>query len=176
MVNTRSMLPLKLQLRGWDWFGHYRFPIFLAAIAVTLLYCALFVPSPVPGETGTDLAVLAILPVVASMFIALRQRRVLGLQHYATHGDANSNFKLVVELARAEGWKPGEYQSEKFIRLHVPACWSDLCWGELVTVVFDGNDVAISSICDPTKANPSLTSWGRNAGNLEKVKHVLRII
>lgn len=177
----KSSLPTKLPVSGWTWYGHYSLPIQFAGMVLVLVGCVLFVvPSnpehavPTSGEIG-GLGLLSVCMLAVAGLVVRRQRRVLALEHYETPEDAKENFRRLIALASKEGWRisvadPGH------LRMHVPARWSDPCWGEMVSVFLERNIVALNSICDPTKSNPSVASFGRNAKNVEKVKTVLQII
>ena len=177
----KNPLPTRLSLTGWDWLGHYGFPIQLPGLAAVMVGSVLFV-IPSKPESAVDtasewsgLAALVICFMGVAALVLKRQRRVLALQHYETRQDAEENRRRLLVLAKNEAWRVGVADSAH-VRLHVPARWSDLCWGEMVSVFLDGNCVALNSICDPTKTRPSLASFGRNARNVERVKDALGII
>ena len=177
----KSSLPTKLPVSGWNWYGHYSLPIQFAGIVLVLFGWVLFVTLsnpehavPTSGEIGGLGLVSACLLTIAGLVVR-RQRRVLALEHYETHEDAGENFRRLIALASNEGWKIG-VADPGHLQMHVPARWRDFCWGEMVSVFLERNNVALNSICDPTKSKPSIASFGRNALNVDKVKTALQII
>jgi hypothetical protein len=177
----KNSLPTRLSFTGWDWLNHHSFPIQLAGLVVVLVGCVLFVTPSTPEnaiDSPSEWSGLGVLVVCCLGFAALvlrRQRRVLALQQYETRQDAEENRRRLLVLAKNEGWRVSVADSAH-IRLHVPARWSDLCWGEMVSVFLERNWVALNSICDPTRNRPSLVSFGRNARNVHRVKVALEII
>jgi hypothetical protein len=176
----KASLPERLPIRGWEWLGHYGLPIQSSALAVVLIYVALFV-SPVKQQSSGAIDAGGLI-VLSSVFLTIagvvlyRQRRVLTLEHLKTKNDAEGNFRALLWLAKNEGWRVNVVGQNKHLRMHVPARWFDPCWGEMVSVLFEADEVALSSICDPTKPRPSIASFGRNARNLAKVKGALDVI
>lgn len=177
----KNSLPTKLSVSGWSWYGHYSLPIQFVGLVIVLVGCVLFVtPSnperaaPTIGEVG-GLSLLSLCLLTIAGLVLRRQRRVLTLEQYETREDAEENLRRLIALASAEGWRIG-VSDPAHLQMHVPARWSDFCWGEMVSVFLEGRYVALNSICDPTKNQPSVASFGRNARNVAKVKAALQII
>ena len=146
-----------------------------------MIGCVLFV-TPTKPEDAVDsasewsgLGVLVVCVLGIAALVLKRQLRVLALERHETRHEAEENRRRLLLLAKKEGWRVSVADAAH-VRLHVPARWNDLCWGEMVSVFLHGNWVALNSICDPTRSSPSLASFGRNARNVERVKDALEII
>jgi hypothetical protein len=98
------------------------------------------------------------------------------MKHFRTRHLAAENYERVLALATREKWAASVQEPGAQLRLHVKPGLLAPTWGEMITIYFEGNDIAVNCICDPHVSRPSLTSWGRNEDHLSKIKDCLVVI
>lgn len=115
-----------------------------------------------PKELLTSGSYLFLIPAFILYFI---QRARLRLKEYRIP-NTNESFKGALEkTARELGWEVEDNKNE-YVRLHRKWNWS-ASWGELITIIRDGDRILINSICDPDAFFISVVSYGWNKKNVK---------
>jgi hypothetical protein len=170
------MLPKRLPLRGYDlWCGHYQAVWAFGVLSLLLIWTITSAIGEFRLSGALYIAFFAALFWTPIWLLWKRQNNVLNMEIAHTKDLAASNYSKVMSLAASEKWDIWKDEPYVSLQLRVRPGWFDFTWGELVSVYFEGADVAMNCICDPYVSKPSLASWGRRDEHLAKVKETLRV-
>ncbi len=103
--------------------------------------------------------------LIPMLFFYFYQKRKLKLKEFKLKV-SNQTFKDAFEKTALElNWNV-EINKPTFFRAHRDWNWSD-SWGELITIIKDGDRILINSICDPNAIFISVVSYGWNKRNVK---------
>lgn len=141
----------RLQLPRMDrviYFAPALFFGYLAALCVGLILTSIFLVKVRNPEAIAGAGIFGLLVTVGLGALLLRaQLNDLRYMRFATHCDAETNYRTVLNSIHAAGWTITRSEPAQFIDARVSD--SLLSRGEWVAVRFRGRDVWIASICDP---------------------------
>ena len=163
----------ELRLGRWDKFNHY-FPVYvLFGISVSMpgfwLYDQVIgLPKPSvihPGDLTFNLFIF--IPLVLGVLVFRSQKQALRLVSVKTGRERSENRELVRKAAKTLQCSIAVAAENEFVGITNPPFRSG-SWGERITVLFEGDEVFVNSICDPDKQT-SLVSCGRNGANVRVI-------
>jgi hypothetical protein len=141
----------RLRLHGADWaryFAPVAFCAYLAAICVALIVTSAFLHDPREALAVSAAAAFGLLLSgtlgMGVLGVQLHELRYLSV---ASAFDSESNFELLIRLARELGWQLTLGQPGR--RLEFRTADSMLQQGERVVVLLRERQVLIACICDP---------------------------
>ncbi|MGI8882621.1 MAG: hypothetical protein ACR2IA_00040, partial [Pyrinomonadaceae bacterium] len=73
--------------------------------------------------------------------------------------------EIIEKIINKYGWQISINTSKEII---AKTPFSGKSWGERVTIIFDGNNILVNSICDPDERT-SVVSMGRNEQNIRLI-------
>lgn len=160
----------ELQLSLWHKLSHFGFICFLLFISFVMMSIGVFfyfkdgrnpfVPAMIYVVTGP---VLLCIP----FYILLKNRLKFKILHSKLGHD-----QLITELkklCKEEGWFIAYNKGNTFIAKTKASLTS---WGERVTILFNGDEIYVNSISDPSD-RPSLIAIGPNRHNLKVVTDLI---
>lgn len=153
----------ELQLEFWDKINHFSIVLcsFVFAVFVPLMILFYQIYDP---ESNKNYGVLWFSPVfviVGVIFYFIQKKRLKLTLIKATISSEEFD-KIIKQICNKYRWQISTNTS-KVIVAKTP--FSGSSWGEQVTIIFDGNNLFVNSICDLDKQN-SVVSFGRNAQNV----------
>jgi hypothetical protein len=154
----------RLALKGTDFLAHYSLPFLLLIPSAVAVYCIVtndYVSSAIPGA-----CIICVVTLAASGFFAWYQTRALRFRLFQTSSDAHENYHKVLQAVHKEHWQVQYVHADS--RVVATVRGFPITWGERVEVRFQGSDVLVNSICDPSKYF-AVFSWGRNRENMSRV-------
>lgn len=158
-----------VQLKGMAKFTHFSPLIFVLLFPVIGLIFLFNNPQDLHKPESIDLELLDVIPVPIAVFLFWHLKRLLRFKLVHTTHSAEENYQAVVSLAHKLGWNIKIQRPSEFIQASAGGFPQTLLsWGEQVTVRFLKSDIYVNSICDPNERS-SLSSWGRNSGNVQSV-------
>jgi hypothetical protein len=100
-----------------------------------------------------------------SLLIYLLQKRRLKFKIITTTLSHPEILKIIGQVSKDLDWIPDTHSANTYIATTNPGFFSG-SWGEQITILFDGNQIFINSVCNP-EDRPSLVSFGRNRNNMK---------
>jgi len=163
---NKSIETGELQLNCKDMLTHFGVVGFLFFMPLMLLSIHLFQyfkgnPSSLRG----DEFYILIIPIIIGFLFFLLQKSRLKLKVLTATLSQKELTSYIEQLCQEWDWKPYFHNKNIFIAKTKMGGGS---WGEQVTILFNGNQVWVNSICDPDKKG-SLVSFGRNRENVQAV-------
>ena len=173
---TTEPLPRRVSLGVYGWISHYSLSLYLSAISIVCLYFAT-VDGPGQRRHDPNLLWVAVPASVVAYGFAWIRTRSLGFTILKTADGAADNYRKILEVMVEQDWRVREFRDGEMISAQVRAPWSDLTWGELITVRMHGSYVALNCVGDPY-SGPSGSRTDSSRAKLEKdlVVGALRII
>lgn len=160
----------KLQLSRKDWLTHFGVAGFLFFIPLMLFSIHLFKffeGNPFSFRDGE--VYLLLVPIIIGFLFLLLQRGRLKFKVLTTTLSQKELTEYIERLCKEWDWKPYFHNKNVFIAKTKRGGGS---WGEQVTILYNGNEVWVNSICDPDKKG-SLVSFGRNRQNVQAVADLI---
>src|SRR5258706_5948471 len=150
-----SGFPARVRLSWLGWVNHYFIGLVLAGLSVAALIGA------ASGKQLHDSGPWWIAGICATVAypVLVSQRRRLAFTVYETLDDARENYAKVIGLIERKQWDVIASTPGSSISATVRAKWTELTWGDLVTVVFIGSRVAINSIGNPYAGPHGGATW-----------------
>jgi hypothetical protein len=142
----------RMELAGVDrarYFVPTAICVYLAGICVLLMITSAFLVTlqNAVAVTAAGLFGLLLTGGLGTVFW-LAQRRDLNYLRLATCADAASNFNRVLRAATSAGWRI--VREEAPWRIDAATTVSLLDGGERIAIRFQGSEVLVASICDPS--------------------------
>jgi len=141
-----------MELRGVDrvrYFVPTAICLYLAIVCVVLIVVSLFLVSLQNAVAVTAAGVFGLLMTSGLGFAFWRsQRKDLRYTLITTGADSATNFSAVRSAATGAGWRIVREEAPR--RLVAETSVSILDAGERIEVCFDGAEVRVASICDPS--------------------------
>ncbi len=157
----------ELQLPFWQKVTHFEIVLWSFGVAVIMPLITLFYEIYDPARNKNSYGIIwysLIFVSVGVMFYFIQKKRLKLTLIKANI--SRRDFDRILEKIRSRyGWRVSTNAS-KVIVAKTP--FSGKSWGEQVTIIFDGNNLYINSICDPDKQT-SVVSFGRNAQNIRLI-------
>lgn len=172
----QSILKRHLQLEGMAKLTHFE-PV------LWLLFVAAMFPAFVGyewlrygevislGLTLEMLLIFSLIPTALALCLYIYQTRQLRLWRIITSRSVDENRDIVIDTANRNDWKIRNNRKNFMMLKTHPSFWSG-SWGEQITLILDGRDIWLNSICDPEN-HTSIVSMGRNRQNIEILTHAL---
>lgn len=168
---TKSIESKELKLLGWRNFTHYQIVWYFILIAATSLF--IFSKELI---SGTPKAFDRLWPItlfltpislgLAGLYYKI-QRKKLNFRVYRTTVSREQLDRIIAKVAKDLQWTI-IIKNEILIEAKTsPGFWSG-SWGELITILVDGQTVLVNCICDPDKP-ASVTSYGRNKKQIDRL-------
>jgi hypothetical protein len=158
----------RVDLRGREWFTHYYVGAMSLFAGVALEYFHSVTPAGSPKHDGAA-------PFYGMAFIAVGaftiwwQRRALRFRRIRTRRTAAENYAAVVALAEHERWRLAERRDAFSIQALTGPEWPR-SYKRRTTVLFDGQDVYVSSIMNPGRFwTPGAFSFGGISDDISAV-------
>lgn len=168
---TKSIESQELKLLGWRKFTHYEIvSIFLLIAAITLV---LFLRELINGtpkafeKLWPVLLIFMLIPIGLARLYYKIQRNKLKFRIYSTTISREHLDRIIAKVAKDFQWKIIINKGNLVEAKTSPSFWSG-SWGELITILIDGQTILANCICDPDK-QASVTSYGRNKKQLDKL-------
>ncbi len=157
----------ELQLEFWNKVTHFEivFWSFAFAVFVPLLLLFYQIYEPTNIKNYGVLWFSPVLIVVGVIFYFIQKNR-LKLIPIKTNLSKEDFDKIIDQISKKYGWQISRNTSKEIV---AKTPFSGKSWGEQVTIIFDGNNLLINSICDPDKW-ASVVSLGRNAQNVRLIR------
>lgn len=163
----------ELRLSRWDKFSHY-FPAYaMFGISVSMPGFWLYdrvIGLPKPSVIHPDdltFSLFVVVPLIVGIVIYRSQKQALQLVSVKTGRERSENRELVRKAAKTLQCSIAVDDEDEFVGITNPPFRSG-SWGERITVLFEGDEVFVNSICDADKPD-SLVSCGRNRANVRKI-------
>lgn len=102
--------------------------------------------------------------IPAILFFVIQWNR-LKFKTYKTKVTDNEFETALKKTANELGWSI-EQSKNGFVRAHRTWSWSS-SWGELITIIYEEDQLLINSICDPNAPFISVVSYGWNKKNIK---------
>ncbi len=170
---NKSIETGELQLNCKDWLTHFGVVGFLFFMPLMLLSIHLFKffeGNPFSFRDGEFY--ILIVPIIIGFLFFILQRSRLKFKVLTVRLSQKELTAYIEQLCKEWDWKPYFHNKNIFIAKTKMGGGS---WGELVTILFNGNEVWINSICDPDK-HGSIVSMGRNRENVKAVTDLIENI
>jgi hypothetical protein len=156
----------ELQLSTVGKFNHWSPIFFLLLVPVVILISiAVSIISQHSFHISQAELRIIIIPSVLSLLIYLVQKRRLKFKIITTTLSQPEILKIIKQVSKDLNWIPGTHSANTFIATTNPGFFSG-SWGEQITILFDGNQIFVNSVCNP-QDRPSLASFGRNRNNMK---------
>lgn len=156
----------ELQLPSWQKKTHYEVVWWSFAIAVffplMILFYQLYDSARIKNYGVLWLSPIFIFVGVILYFI---QKNRLKLTSIKTNISREEFDKIIENISDKYGW---EIHINSLSEIIAKTPFSGSSWGEQVTVIFNGNNLLVNSICDPDKRS-SVVSCGRNKQNIRLI-------
>ncbi len=164
----------RMQLGGLDrarYFVPTAICLYLSLICLVLVVTSAFLVS-VQNAVAVTVAGVFGLSLTGGLGVIfwLVQRRDLQYVRVPTHAESAANFAAVLGAAQRAGWRIVRHEPPR--RLEAAAVVSLLDAGERIAVKFEGSDVLVASICDPS-VGFSLVGRRHCAGHRELVRRAV---
>ena len=157
----------RLKLTGLQTLDHYFIVIFLLFLWSLTAFSLfeIYVTKNYHGVSSSSELLLAglsfLLASILSYFIQHARLNFFEL----TISHSETDFEEALKRTKEElKWGIGIHQ-KKYIRAFRPSDWTG-SWGEMITIIKDGDRILLNSICDPDKLS-SIFSFGWNRKNLK---------
>jgi len=140
-----------------------------------LLFGLLLLWSIITGGTIIHISLVMIFffLLAFTLFLFFNQWNRLAFKTITTPLSRSEINLIIEEVAKELKWKVNVNNKNIAKAFTYPSFFSG-SWGEMITIIFDGETVMINSICNP-RARPSLSAMGRNRKNeqrfLKKIKN-----
>ncbi len=156
----------ELQLEYWDKINHFSIVLYSFAFAIFVPLMVLFyqIYDPVSNKNYGVLWFSPICIIVGIVFYFIQNNR-LKLTSIKTNINKEEFSEIIEKISKKYGWQLS-INTLKVIIAKTP--FSGKSWGEQVTIIFDGDNLLVNSICDPDKKT-SVISYGRNAQNIRLI-------
>ncbi len=164
----------KLQLKGQQRFNHH-FAAHFALLVGLGLPALTVVDWLIDGRigvvlSGLEIALFSTPWLVGATLLYRHLVRILALSKVTTPLGVSAIRELLVSLARRERWSVQNNRKTFMVLKTNPGfTWN---WGERITVLFQGGEVWVNSICDPN-SDPAIYSSGRNRRNRQLIHEFL---
>ena len=109
--------------------------------------------------------------IIAGVLLYLLQKRLLKLKVLTTAVDHKTLTNYLHLLCKEWDWTPYFVADNVFIAKTRRSFFSG-SWGEQVTILMNGKEILVNSICDPDK-RASVVSFGHNQENVQAVKKLI---
>ena len=103
--------------------------------------------------------------IIVGVIFYFIQKKHLKLTSFKTEISRKEIEKIIKQISSKYRWQISTNTSKEII---AKTPFSGKSWGEQVTIIFDGNNLFVNSICDPDKRT-SVVSLGRNAQNIRLI-------
>lgn len=163
---NKSIETGELQLEFWDKINHFSIVLYSFAFAVFVLLMVLFYQI-YDSTSIKNYGVLWFSPmfIIVGVIFYFIQKNRLKLTSIKTNISREEFGKIIEKISNKYGWQISINTSKEII---AKTPFSGKSWGEQVTIIFDGNNLLVNSICDPDKRT-SVVSYGRNAQNVRLI-------
>ena len=163
-----------MRLKGFEWWRYFVPTLicsYLALMCAALLVTSWFLPRDQNSLTIGAVAIYGLLfSGLVAWFFWRAQRRDLRFQRIPTETRAASYFAALQAAITDAGWEIRA--QEPGVRIEAQTAGSFLLRGERVWVEFDGYEVLVASICDPS-VGFSLTGRRKCQAHREMVRRVV---
>lgn len=165
---NRSIETKRLEINNWGKFDHYTIVgfMFLIPIIQVFLYLKELVNGTSKGING-DMVLFIIIPLILGFLLYKLQRNRLNFKIIETNLNREQLEKIIDQVAKELKWEIFTDEKRIVEAKTFPNFFSG-SWGEQITILFDGQQVLINSICDLDKRS-SLVSMGRNRKNMKRL-------
>jgi len=163
---NKSIEKGELQLEFWEKITHFSIVLCSFSFAVFVPLMALFyqIYEPTGIKNYGVLWFSPVFAIVGLIFYFIQKKRLKLTSIKANIGREEFD-KIIEKISNKYGWQISKNTS-KVIIAKTP--FSGGSWGEQVTIIFDGNNLLLNSICDPDKRT-SVVSFGRNNQNVRLI-------
>lgn len=153
----------ELQLESRDKINHFSIVFYSFTFAVFMPIMVLFyqIYDPASNKNYGVLWFSPIFAIVGVIFYFIQKKR-LKLTSIKTNIKREEFDNIIEQISNKYGWQICINTSKKIV---AKTPFSGKSWGEQVTIIFDGNNLLVNSICDPDKKS-SVVSAGRNDQNV----------
>lgn len=157
----------RLKLTFFQTVSHYSLVIFLVIIWGYSIY-SLFEMNVTETYSGVRSSMEIILSSLPFLFGAIVfyfiQRTRLNFYELTIKFSGDEFEEALSRTAKELKWKINTHQ-KKYVRAIRPSNWTG-SWGEMITIILDGDRILLNSICDPDNI-ASIASYGWNKKNLK---------
>jgi len=156
----------ELQLPSWQKRTHFEIVLWSFGIAVVMpliiLFYQIYDPANVKNYGVLWLTPICIIVGVIFYFI---QKKRLKLTSIKANISREEFGKIIEQICHKYGWQISVKTSKEIV---AKTPFSGRSWGEQVTIIFDGDNILVNSICEPDKQT-SVVSCGRNNQNIRLI-------
>lgn len=164
-IFKKSVATKTLQLSNYKKFKHFEPALFI--LIVPLVFLFLFLKDYIDGSPkpiSQTILLLIIIPTIIAILLYILQRNRLKFKTVKTTLHRTELYQIVIKVAADLEWNI-HYQKGNVILADTSPGFLSGSWGEQITILIDGNNVLINSICD-LNTKMSLVSMGRNRKNM----------
>jgi len=162
----KSIKTGELQLGLWQKAQHFSIVVFCFFIpAVLLLIHAFEYLKGNPAYFAAGELYILIIPIVLGVLFYWMQKNRLKFKIVKTVLTKDEIKNLIEMLCKEYKWTSSFHNTHVFILKTNPGFFSG-SWGEQITILLNGDDVLLNSICDPDQKS-SVVSMSRNRENIE---------
>ncbi|MBO6496380.1 MAG: hypothetical protein JJ978_12485 [Roseivirga sp.] len=164
---------MRIRLKLLDRINHYSIVIFF--LTPVFLFVFLDIRSFLLGENNSiiiDEPIFLLLPLaLASLFYWLQYSRLNYkiVNTLLSHKEIRSR---IIKIANKEEWVIRTNRKNTIVAKSNPGFLSG-SWGEQITVIINGQNVYVNSICDLDK-RASVVSFGRNRANERRIIEAIK--
>lgn len=149
----------ELQLPSWQKTTHFSIVrwSFVFAVFVPLMVLFYQIFDPASNKNYGVLWSSPIFAIVGVVFYFIQKKR-LKLTVIKANISREEFDKIIEKISNKYGWQISVNTSKEIV---AKTPFLGKSWGEQVTIIFDGNNLLVNSICDPDQRS-SVVSLGRN--------------
>jgi hypothetical protein len=170
---SQSIFKQELVLSSWRKFNHFAPAGYMLLLGGIFMYFTL--RDFIIKGTVKDLLFMVVFCgaciLIAIYFYQLQKKR-LKLREVKADLSPEEMDLVIKKIAQELEWIPVLIDNNIIVCKTYPGFLSG-SWGELITILFDGDKIFINSICDPDK-QMSLISMGRNRINANRLVEELQ--
>ncbi|MCI4442729.1 MAG: hypothetical protein JHC39_04410 [Lentimicrobium sp.] len=157
----------RIKLTGMQTVGHFYIVLFLLLVCCLTAYSLfeIYVTKTYTGVQTSNELIRTSLPffIAAIIFYFIQRARLNFYELTIKHSEEEFEEALRRTAAELE-WKI-EVHQKRYIRAIRNSNWTG-SWGEMITIIIDGDRILLNSICDPDNI-ASVASYGWNKKNLK---------
>jgi hypothetical protein len=158
-----------LQLEWWEIMTHYKIlvifymlPFFTFILTITNLLSITHLNSPRGIYIGS------VISLFIGFLVHIIQKRRLRFTEIKTNLKRDQLITLLNDLIINKKWLL-TYSNEYILIFKTRPKFSEISWGEQITILFGLGYILVNSICDPARPS-SIFSNGRNSQHIETLK------